>query len=94
VNVEPITRTLRAVARGWAGAPSFDLAGVLLINQKSAGRPPPALADVIFAKQPNLLASCLVQPRLGVGPQSVEFLLNILFVCFQAMKESGLDWPL
>jgi hypothetical protein len=53
-----------------------------------------ALADEIFAKQPHLLASCLVQPRLGVGPQSVEFLLDILFVCFQAMKESGLDWPL
>jgi hypothetical protein len=24
----------------------------------------------------------------------VEFLLNILLVCYQAMKESGLDWPL
>jgi hypothetical protein len=25
--------------------------------------------------------------------QSVEVLLNILLVCYQAMKESGLDWP-
>ena len=35
-----------------------------------------SLADEIFAKQPNLLASCLVQPRLGVDPQSVDFLLS------------------
>lgn len=53
-----------------------------------------ALADEIFKAQPNLLASCLVQPRLGVAMESVEFLLNVLFVCFQAMKESGHDWPL
>jgi hypothetical protein len=53
-----------------------------------------SLADEIFIKQPHLLASCLVQPRLGVGEHSVEFLLNILLVCYQAMKESGLDWPL
>lgn len=53
-----------------------------------------ALADEVFKKQPNLLASCLVQPRLGVAMESVEFLLHILFVCFQAMKESGGSWPL
>jgi hypothetical protein len=52
-----------------------------------------SLSDEIFIKQPNLLASCLVQPRLGVTMQSVEVLLNILLVCYQAMKESGLDWP-
>lgn len=53
-----------------------------------------ALADEVFVKQPNLLASCLVQSKLGVAADSVEFLLNILLVCFQAMKESGHDWPL
>lgn len=52
------------------------------------------LADEIFEKQPNLLASCVVQQRLGVAEHAVEFLLNILLVCFQAMKESGHDWPL
>jgi hypothetical protein len=52
-----------------------------------------ALADEIFQMQPNLLASCLVQPRLGVAAESVEFLLNILLVCFQAMKESSHHWP-
>lgn len=52
-----------------------------------------ALADEVFLKQPNLLASCLVQSKLGAAPETVEFLLDILLVCFQAMKESGHDWP-
>jgi len=52
-----------------------------------------ALAEEIHRRQPHLLASCLVQPRLGVEPAAVEFLLNILLVCYQSMKESGLQWP-
>lgn len=53
-----------------------------------------SLIDEIFQQQPNLLASCLVQQRLGASEHKLEFLLNILLVCFQAMKESGHDWPL
>lgn len=53
-----------------------------------------ALAEEVSLKQPNLLASCLVQSKLGVAAESVEFLLNILLVCFQAMKGSGHDWLL
>jgi hypothetical protein len=52
-----------------------------------------ALADEIHRSQPHMLASCLVQSRLGVEPAAVEFLLNILLVCYQSMKESGLQWP-
>jgi len=52
-----------------------------------------ALADEIHRCQPHILASCLVQSRLGVEPAAVEFLLNILLVCYQSMKESGLQWP-
>ena len=51
-----------------------------------------ALADEIHLHQPHLLASCLVQSRLGVEQAAVEFLLNILLVCYQSMKESGLQW--
>lgn len=51
-----------------------------------------ALADEIHRHQPHMLASCLVQSRLGVEPAAVEFLLNILLVCYQSMKESGLQW--
>jgi hypothetical protein len=52
-----------------------------------------ALADEIHRSQPHMLASCLVQSQLGVEPPAVEFLLNILLVCYQSMKESGLQWP-
>lgn len=52
-----------------------------------------ALIDEIHEQQPNLLASCLVQPRLGVTLEKLEFLLHVLMVCFQAMKETGRHWP-
>ena len=52
-----------------------------------------ALADEIYLHQPHLLASCLVQSRLGVEPAAVEFLLHILLVCYPSMTESGLPWP-
>src|SRR5271156_3927596 len=53
-----------------------------------------SLAEEISRTQPNMLASCLVQTRLGVEASAVEGLLNTLFVCYQAMKESGHQWPL
>jgi hypothetical protein len=52
------------------------------------------LADELFRAQPHVLASCLVQPRLGVGLVKVEFLLDTVLVCFQAMKNAPIHWPL
>jgi hypothetical protein len=52
------------------------------------------LADEIFARQPNLLASILALPRMGVGMVELEVPLHILFVTFQAMKRSGHAWPI
>lgn len=52
------------------------------------------LVDELFQKQPNLLGSFLVQKQMGVSFEKMEFLLEILLICFQAMKESGLTWPL
>lgn len=52
------------------------------------------LADELFRTQPHFFGSILVQQRLGVSLVKMEFLLDLLFVCFQAMKESGLPWPL
>lgn len=52
------------------------------------------LADELFRTQPHLFGTFLVQTRLGVSLEKMEFLLDVLFVCFQAMKESGLAWPL
>lgn len=51
------------------------------------------LADEIFAQQPNLLASILALPRMGVGMVELEVPLHILFVTFQAMKRSSHVWP-
>ena len=51
------------------------------------------LADEIVRDQQALFASFLVQKQFGVSYEKMEFLLNILFVCYLAMKESGLKWP-
>ena len=52
------------------------------------------LADEIFAQQPNLLASILALPRMGVGVVQLEVTLHILLVTFQAMKRSGHAWSM
>jgi hypothetical protein len=52
------------------------------------------LTDEIFSAQPNMLAAVLVLRNLGVPAPKQEFALEMLFLCFQAMKESGLTWPL
>ena len=52
------------------------------------------LIDELFHEQPNLLGSFLVQKQMGVSFEKMEFLLELLLICFQAMKESGLTWPL
>ena len=52
------------------------------------------LADEIHAQQPNMLASILVLPQMGVDMAQLEVALHVLFVTFQAMKLSGHQWPL
>lgn len=52
------------------------------------------LADEIFRVQPHLLASVVVQKQMGVSLEKMDFLFDLLFICFQAMRESGLSWPL
>jgi hypothetical protein len=54
----------------------------------------PQFAEQTHRDQPHLLASCSVQPKLGANVNEVDFLLNILLVCYQAMKEWGLGWPM
>lgn len=52
------------------------------------------LADEIYAQQPNMLASILALPRMGVNMAQLEVALHILLVTFQAMKLSGHQWSL
>ena len=51
------------------------------------------LADEIFQYQPNLLASILALPGMGVNMSEVEIALHVLLVAFEAMKRSGQTWP-
>lgn len=52
------------------------------------------LAEEIVREQPGLFASFLAQKQFGVSYEKMEFLLNILFVCYLSLTESGLKWPL
>lgn len=52
------------------------------------------LADEMFAKQANLLASIMALSRMGVSMVELEVPLHTLFVTFQAMKRSGHVWPI
>lgn len=45
------------------------------------------VADELFRIQPNLLGSALVLARLGISMDKVGFALDMLFICFRAMKE-------
>jgi hypothetical protein len=62
--------------------------------QKMDGAQKIQLADEIFVSQPNLLGSFFVLPTLGVPTEKTGLALDTLLLCFQAMKESGLTWPL
>jgi hypothetical protein len=53
-----------------------------------------AIGDAVFASQPNLLASVVVLPRFGVSYEDLDVVLKILFVCHEAVVESGIKIPL
>ena len=52
------------------------------------------LGDELFQTQPNLLGSVIVLQRMGVSLAKIEVALELLFICYQSMKQSGLRWPL
>lgn len=52
------------------------------------------LADEIYLRQPHLLASVLVLARMGVSMEQLEIPIHLLLVSYQAIKVSGLQWPL
>lgn len=41
-----------------------------------------------------MFGSALALQCMGVSFAKIEVVLELLFVCFQAMKQSGLRWPL
>jgi hypothetical protein len=48
----------------------------------------------VACNQPNIHACVLIQKYFGVSPERLNYLLYIMLVCFQAMKESELVWPI
>jgi hypothetical protein len=52
------------------------------------------MLDEIYHKQPNILGLVLIQQRLNVSLHKMDFLLALFLVCYQAMKDSGLAWPI
>ena len=52
------------------------------------------LLDELFRDQPNMLGMFLAQQHMGVSFGKMDFLLNVLITCFQAMTLSSLAWPL
>jgi hypothetical protein len=52
------------------------------------------LVDEINLRQPNLLASVLMLTHMGVSMPQLEIPLHILTVAYQAIKATGLEWPL
>lgn len=69
------------------------MAKALTVAQRMDLQQKEQLADEVFRAQPNLLGSVVVLPQLGVALAKVDFAVEILFVCYLAMKESGLTWP-
>jgi hypothetical protein len=51
------------------------------------------LADEVHVRQPNLLYAVLVLQRCGATLVQIEVVLNLLFVFHEAMKTSGVSWP-
>ena len=51
------------------------------------------LADEVYARQPNLLASVIVLQQFGATLEQMEVVLNLLLVFYEAMKASGKTWP-
>jgi hypothetical protein len=50
------------------------------------------LADELYAKQPNLLASYLVHSRMGSPMDQIDRVLHVLLVAYEATKIAGLTF--
>jgi len=51
------------------------------------------LAEEVYARQPNLLASVVVLQRFAATLEQMELVLNLLLIFYEAMKASGKRWP-
>ncbi|WP_295391806.1 hypothetical protein [uncultured Thiodictyon sp.] len=68
-------------------AKAHQVVGQLTLKQKER------LVDEIFQKQPNLLASVLALSRSNVKIERIDVILNILLLCFEAVRCAQLRLP-
>ncbi len=74
-------------------SPQF-LAQAITLASKLNMQDKEKICDEIFKVQPHLLGSVLALHRLSVSLEKIDFALNVLVVCFLAMKASGQTWHL
>lgn len=68
------------------------LAQAIALARQMSQQDKERICDEIFKAQPHLLGSVLALHRLSVSLEKIDFALNILMVCFLAMKASGHTW--
>ena len=94
IFLTPMYKRIPTTADTCRGKISLKHVGLAVVKlEKMSLAQKEQLAEEIVRDQQALFASFLVQKQFGVSYEKMEFLLNILFVCFLAMKESGLQWP-
>jgi len=94
IFLTPMSKRIPTTADTCRGKISLKHVGLAVVKmEKMSLAQKEQLAEEIVRDQQALFASFLVQKQFGVSYEKMEFLLNILFVCFLAMKESGLQWP-
>ena len=68
------------------------LAQAIALARQMSQQDKEKVCDEIFKAQPHLLGSVLALHRLSVSLEKIDFALNVLVVCFLAMKASGHTW--
>lgn len=66
---------------------ALQLVGAMTLAEKEQ------LIDEIYAAQPNLLASVVVQSKLGTSNEELDLLLNLLFVCYESVRAADIRLP-
>ncbi|MFN7836264.1 MAG: hypothetical protein ACK5NY_10845 [Burkholderiaceae bacterium] len=88
-GIEPAVQLLILMPR----IQPIHLAAAQLRVEPMSAKQAEAFADAVYASQPNLLVSLLVLPRYGVTYQELDIVLKILFICFEAVRETGVTIP-
>ena len=76
-----------------ASISSRDLVDAVLRVERMSFAERERLAEEVQGRQPNLFYAVLVLQRYGATLLQIEVVLNMLLVFYEAMKNSGGNWP-